>query len=230
MVIDRAAAMLVDVDHVRWPVANLVSYLNEAMREIVMFRPDAFAITTTHHLEPGARHDVPAKYVAIHSIEESVRCATDVRSVTEADYKYYRLLSPVRQPMASAANPARTYHVKTYTKHPFDDRVFYVEPPVPAGHRAQVIASFVAEPPMFTSGDVAKHLPMKTGFEAQLLDWIMSRALAVDSENAAARAQAKEHLDAFRKALELKDKSTARQHNGGFEPTMDQAKTYRASR
>lgn len=72
-VIRRATDVLQDPTSIRWPVDELVRWLNDAQRAIVKVRPDALNITTTMALALGSRQDLdnatlsppPAKLIEI---------------------------------------------------------------------------------------------------------------------------------------------------------------------
>ena len=48
--IDRAEEILQDTTNVRWSQQTLLNYLNDAQREVVLFRPDANPINQTFTL------------------------------------------------------------------------------------------------------------------------------------------------------------------------------------
>ena len=55
-VIDRVQVTLQDTTGVRWPVANeLVLWVNDAQREIALFKPDASAQNETITLVAGTK-------------------------------------------------------------------------------------------------------------------------------------------------------------------------------
>lgn len=210
--IERATVQLLDPGNVRWPRAAVVDYLNEALREVLAHRPDAFATTVDLPLRAGAMQQLPQEYASLSSIEQSMN-ERGVQRVREGDYKYYRLRT------CPDAAPPRGFHVRTYIKHPIDDAIYYVEPPVPPDCRTTVLATVIRKPGNYDADEGELEIPIRAEFEAQVLDWVCFRCLSGDHESETARTQAKVHLESFIKLLGLKDKAALRYHNGMFDPT-----------
>ena len=59
-VIDRAAIILQDASHVRYPEAELLKFFNDAQREVVLHRPDAKMVTADHDCVAGSKQALPA--------------------------------------------------------------------------------------------------------------------------------------------------------------------------
>jgi hypothetical protein len=212
--VERATSQLLDPGNVRWTRAVLVDLINEAMREILAHRPDAFASTIELPLQAGAMQRLDSRYSSLASVET---CAG--ARVHEGDYKYYRLQKSPTLVARRGSNPAKGFTVRTYVKHPIDDRIFYVEPPVPPDAKLSVTATVIQTPGHLSAGDVDTVVPIRPEFEAQVLDWVCYRCLASDHESNEAREQSKVHLDAFLKLMGLKDRAALRYHNGMFDPT-----------
>ena len=52
-IIRRVVETLQDTTSVRWPVAELVRYLNDGQREVVLYRPDSMVTNATVTLAPN---------------------------------------------------------------------------------------------------------------------------------------------------------------------------------
>ena len=57
--IRRAVDILQDNSSVRWPVDELVRYLNDGQREVALYRPDALVTNSTITLVAGSRQSLP---------------------------------------------------------------------------------------------------------------------------------------------------------------------------
>ncbi|EFD3747861.1 hypothetical protein COG07_005514, partial [Escherichia coli] len=58
-IIGRVNTQLVDPMMVRWPLAELCDYYNDAVRAVILARPDAGASLETLSCVPGARQTLP---------------------------------------------------------------------------------------------------------------------------------------------------------------------------
>src|SRR5690554_3554489 len=57
--IRRAVETLQDPTSIRWPVNELVRYLNDGQREIVLHRPDSMVTNATVNLVAGTKQSIP---------------------------------------------------------------------------------------------------------------------------------------------------------------------------
>lgn len=205
VIVQRAAQLLADNDpaapNTRWPVSTLVSFINEGLHEIASRAPGALASLVELHLKPGAIQTLPKDYTALVSIDEFVNGRT-VRPVSEVSYQYRgRVKVPARKCSPCATSRCADYFVSSYTKHPIDDRTFWVDPPVPTGCPVSVRAVVALGAVSLDGCNMNACLGLRPEFEAQLLDWVMWRALSMDHVSEGARAQAKVHYETFVKGL-----------------------------
>lgn len=226
-IVTRAANLLNDTNagqpHIRWPRATLIDYLNEGMGRILARRPDAFAKTFTMTLTPGAVHALPSDYVSLSSIEQSISTAGEETAVNEVDHRFSKIFS--KKPCLArdrrctdkrtSGNPCDDYRVKSFNKHPIDEKVFTVEPPVPKGCSAEVRVVAIRNPPHFCDGDIDKCLSIDREYEAALTDWVMHRALSMDHESPAAATQAARHEASFDRMMAA-DYLTEQRYGSGY--------------
>ena len=59
-IIRRCVETLQDTTSIRWPVAELVRYLNDGQREIIVHRPDAMVTNAAQALVAGSRQAIPS--------------------------------------------------------------------------------------------------------------------------------------------------------------------------
>ncbi len=203
-VVRRATALLSDNEagnaNVRWTVGELVGYANEALREISALRPEAYATLVELTLVPGniQRLD-PDKYSQLFAIEEVISDFGPPSRVYEADHKYYRLTPPRAQPFGDEPPT-----IKSFVKHPFDEQTFFVVPAVPPAQRLRVRATVAARPRQFDETSLTLPVGLRPEFEAQVVDWVMWRALSADHESPHARESAVRYRDAFTSSMVTK--------------------------
>ena len=59
-VIRRCVETLQDPTSIRWPVAELVRYLNDGQREVALYRPDSLVTSATLTCVAGTKQALPA--------------------------------------------------------------------------------------------------------------------------------------------------------------------------
>lgn len=208
--VDRVAGLLNDADaacpNTRWPRPTLVSYLNEALCRIQAQRPDAFAITTEIVLKPGALQYLPPAYVSLSSIEASIKADGTETPVQQVDDRFSKIFSKkpclsrdmrCENPGVAASDPCAAYSVKSFVKNPLDEKTFRVEPPVPAGCAPRVTITAIRRPTKYCVADVEKCLDIDCEYEAAIIEWVLYRAMSMDTESTVASKVALEHRNAF---------------------------------
>ena len=59
-ILDKATIQLIDLTNIRWTRAELLSWLNDGMRQIVLIQPSASSTTDVIALQAGTRQYIPA--------------------------------------------------------------------------------------------------------------------------------------------------------------------------
>ncbi len=57
--IEKAGVTLADTEHVRYTTADLLKYLNDGQREIILVKPEASSALTEIGLHPGTLQMIP---------------------------------------------------------------------------------------------------------------------------------------------------------------------------
>ena len=203
--IQRIVITLHDTTSIRWPVDELVRYLNDAQREVLLYRPDAFVLGTSIALDPGTRQRLPVgatKLRDIHHNNAGQRRAIRLtsREVLDANLPGWHAQSP-------------TMEVLHFMYGPLDPQTFYVYPPAAPG--ASVQATFSTEPvdvplpaPGATFDMVTGMLALQAVYGNVAQDYVLYRAYSKDSEFAGNAARAQAHYAAFANALGIEVKAT----------------------
>lgn len=182
----------------RWPVSELVRWLNDAQRAVIKVRPDAMNTTTTMNLVAGSRQDLdnaslsppPAKLieitrnVAATSTKQTVRLLE--RRILDANVPGWHAL-------------AGTVNVAHYMFDPRDPKTFYVYPPALSTAQLEVMycayPADIAEPAAGTTWtDVTGNLSLPDIFADDVLNLILYRAYSKDAEYAANGERASAYL------------------------------------
>ena len=119
--IDRAETVLQDTTNTRWAQAELLSYLNDAQREIVMQRPDAKVTNATLTCAASSKQTLPSGALRLIDIIRN----TNGKAITQIDRKILDVQNPSWH--TGSANTV----VEHFMYDPADPKNFYVYP-VPA--------------------------------------------------------------------------------------------------
>jgi len=208
----RATDVLMDSTSVRWPVPELVRWLNDAQRELIILRPDSTSRTATGTLTVGARQSLdamalnpaPAKLIEITRNLAATSNKNAVRLVPR---------NMLDAQMPGWPNTTPTINVLHYMFDARDPKIFYVYPPAAAGAQLEITYSSVptdiAEPADgSTFANVVGTLSIPDIYTNALLDYVLYRAYSKDSEYAGNEARAANHYAAFTNGLSGEIKAT----------------------
>lgn len=205
-VIQRVVGTLQDPTSVRWPVDELVRYLNDGQREIIMHRPDSKVTTAAVALVAGTRQAIAADGLKL----------LDVIRNTGGNKKAVRM---VAREILDAQTPG--WHgltgVTEILHFMFDARdptVFYVYPPAAAADASLEVVyakmpTDVSQPGAGTQfDDVTGNIDVPDIYANALADYILFRAYIKDSEYAGNAQRATAFYAAFANALGIEIKAT----------------------
>lgn len=181
-VLQRVVITLQDQAAKRWPTAELVRYLNDGQRDIVLVRPDATSTMATMTLAGGARQTIPS--VGAKLLELIRNSSGTKRAIRLTD----RTILDAQVP--DWYSKTGVTEIKHYTFDPREPRVFYVYPPA-ASSGASVEMVYSAYPAEITEPnstalytDVTGNVSVQDIFVNALTNYILYRAFSKDSENA----------------------------------------------
>ena len=208
-VLSRAAQILADVDGVRWTPAELTNWARDAVRQIVLARPDAYSVVREFTLKAGSSLQTVGnvasddnKAVGAMTSGPAIRLlrvtrnAGTGRPVREAGRIALDSEVPDWHAPVSMANWMGVEHYVFDNIAPYS---FYVYPCPPAGlatHKIEIV--YAAMPPLTSAS-----LGLADHYINPILDWVLYRALSKDSEYAGNMARAVSHRDTFAQALSL---------------------------
>lgn len=182
----RASTLLLDDKHVRWTVAELLLWMNDAASEIVIRRPAAGNTVKPITLVEGPIQTLP---------EGAVQLVDVIRNVPGRPIsRVSRRLLDDQEPDWYTDRPVPK--IRHYAIEEMNTKNFYVYPPAQAG--AVVEAMYSTAPALVTKEtDV---LAMDRAYIGPLISYMLYRALAKDSEYANGQV-AITHFQAFTEAV-----------------------------
>ena len=222
-IVNRATALLQDATNVRWPEAELVNWLNDGQREIVLIRPDASVTNAPMILTANStRQTLPAA---------GIRLLDVVRNMGIDGLTPGNVVRLVTREVLDAQIP--TWHVdagqaaiKHFCNDPRDPKHFYVYPRPHATTVVQVEVLYSSAPadcalPSVTPTAV---ITLDDVYGNALLDYVLYRAYIKDAEYAANVQRAEGHYGSFAASLGIKlktDMATAPQaFSAPFNPSV----------
>ena len=204
-IVRRVIETLQDNTSIRWPVAELVRYLNDGQREVVLYRPDSMVTNATVSCVAGTKQALPANGA---KLIEVVRNASGTKKAVRLTN---REILDAQTP--GWHNLPGSVDVLHYMYDPRDPRVFYVYPPATASAQLDIVyAAYptdITEPAdgaLYTA--VTGNIGLPDIYGNVLQDYILYRAYTKDSEYAGNAARAQAHYAAFANALGVEIKAT----------------------
>jgi hypothetical protein len=194
--LQRVQDILQDTTGVRWPEVELIRYLNDAQREVVLHKPDASSDTRTVKLVAGTRQTIPS---------DGLRLLEVIRNMGTTGTAPGRAVSLVGRGVLDAQRrgwhaEAQSTSIDHYVFDPRDPKTYYVYPPATSTAHIEVMVSVT--PPDVITGSSTIGLP---GIYANvLIDYILYRAYSKDADFAANLERAMVHYQAFAGSLGLK--------------------------
>lgn len=199
-VVDRASTLLNDLTRVRWSAAELVKWLNDGQREVLVYRPDALVVTGTGTLVAG-----PRQHLDTLGLTAPIKLQEITRNVAALSAKKVIRLVPRR--ILDAQLPgwtalAGSINIVNYMTDGRDHKGFDVYPPALATAQVEVIHTAtpadIAAP---VAGVVTGNVNLPDIYANALLDYVLYRAFIKDSEAAGNAARAQFHQQAFQSSL-----------------------------
>lgn len=206
-IIRRATDTLQDVTSVRWAVNELVRYLNDGQREIVLHRPDSMATTATVTCVAGTKQSLPSGGAKLIDITRNLASGSTKRGVRMINRE---ILDSQVPSWHNLTGNIETLH---FMYDPRDPRVFFVYPPALTTTQLEVVyAAYPADITEPADGAVytavSGNIALPDIFANALLDYILFRAYNKDSEYAGNSQRSQGHYAGFATAIGIEVQAT----------------------
>lgn len=198
-IIDKATIQLIDLANIRWTRAELLSWLNDGMRQIVTIQPSASSTTVSKQLVAGTRQTLPDDGWLLLAVYRNM----GTNGTTPG-----RAIRIISREIIDGFNPdwhtdTAKAEVRNYVYTNQDQLAFYVYPPntgtqyVELNYSAQV-ADLTSETDVIPIFDI---------FQSALVDYILYRACSKDAEYAPGLQLAQGYMATFVAAIQGKSES-----------------------
>jgi len=192
----KAATILQDPTHVRWPEAELLEWLNEGQRQIALVRPDASVVIGNITMAQGTKQTLPAGGLRLLDVTRNmgVSGSSPGKAIRLVD----REILDTQLPSWHVATAVAAFDHFIFDQR--NPRTFFVYPPADSSG-AKVESIYSVAPAEVLIGAA---ITLDDIYEAALLDWICYRAYCKDAEYAGNQDRAGVHMQAFMGALQVK--------------------------
>ena len=197
----------------RWGRGLLLQYLNLGLAEIGTYRPEAFAADEKIKLVPGAVQVIDPRKTLV-SLSANADGTPIIKGDTRmaAAYNAYSVCTP--QPRM--VNGEAKYLVRTYSIDDKNGHKFYVDPPVPPGMTVFVDGTVTGQIPNYTLADWDKSVAMESKYSANLIDYMMACAYALDAESPQSRANSQQLYRKFYDVMGVKYRQESKYRAGYY--------------
>lgn len=199
-IVDRVQITLQDTTGVRWPVASeLVLWVNDAQREIALFKPDASAKNTTVTLVAGTKQSIPNDGNRLLRIVRNMSAAsggTGARAVRIVDREVLDAQSPTWHDPTATGDAAHGAIIKHYIYDDSNPINFYVYPGVTGSAFVEIIYS--ANPVSVTQSD---NLDIPDIYGNAVVNYVLYSAYMKDAEYVGNSQRAANHYQLFMSSI-----------------------------
>jgi hypothetical protein len=208
----RTVNILQDTSLIRWAANELVRWLNDGQREVIVYRPDAISTTATMTLAAGTRQSLGSAGLTL----PPVKLIEVTRNLAASSTKLAVRLVPraiLDSHVPGWHTVTGSVNVENYVFDPRDPKTFYVYPPATSSAQLEVVygayPTDITEPAdgaAYTT--ITGNISLPDSYSNCLLDYILYRAYTKDSEYAGNAQRAQMHYGAFTAALVAEVKAT----------------------
>lgn len=193
-VIAKVQTILHDTTGIRWPDAELLGWLNDGQREIVLYKPNAYVKTATTALVSGTKQTLPSDGVQLIDVVRNV----PGRAIRIAMREILDSITPNWHGAAAATE------VVHYMYSMLNPKIYYVYPPNNGAGSVELV--YGAAPNDATSNGT---ITVDDIYMTVLIDYMLYRAYSKDSEFSADPNRAAAHQQAYLASLGGKAKVEA---------------------
>lgn len=188
-VIGRARLQLMDDTGIRWADFELINYINDAQREVVLYKPDAVTRNEDLNLVAGTKQSVPAAAIRLLTVMRN-NTATTKRSIRAVPRETLDRFTPAWH------DETQTLEVQHFVFDEKDQKNFYVYPPNTGAGVVEVL--YTKHP---DSLDASANLEVSDAYANVVLDYTLYRAFSKDGSIASEASRSASHYQSFMNAL-----------------------------
>lgn len=197
----QASELAGDDEAVTWTPDQILGWINEAIRIVCAWRPDASVLHSAVKLVAGTKQSVTGR--------RPIRVVRNMGSdgVTPGDAVHFVDMETKDRLEPSWHSDTAGAPVVEWAWDPDDPTCYYVYPPVPASTNVYVDLVQAVDPTAIVN--LTDALPLDDVYSPAVLEWVMYRLFGRDSVETSNNARAQQHLQACAQLLGVKMKGDA---------------------
>lgn len=206
-IVSRASSQLNDIENIRWTKPELLDWINEGIKQIVIFLPESNAVSVEHQLDEGTKQSIPA---------DGVRLIDVIRNTGLEGGKPSGPIRIIERDVLDALRP--NWHrdrsatsVKNFVFDSRNPKTFYVYPPA-RGQFVEVVYSKMPEP--LLTGDELGRFEV---YSAAILNYVLHRAYSKDTEESSS-TRSQRYEQSFFNAIGLFDQADMKAQPNHYAP------------
>jgi len=196
-IITRAVDTLQDAGSVRWPAAELIRYVNDGVRALVITRPDTSVKKVSLTPVAGARQSMPDDAVSLVDIIGNT--SGRQRSVSRVDMTALSMVDPEWQNATASATPS---HFMFDERDPY---FYYLYRPSTGTGSIDMLYSFFPADVTVAGDGIGIHRQ----WSAAVLNYVLSRAYDKDSEFGGNATLSAMYLARFNADMDVQARATS---------------------
>ena len=192
-ILTRVNKLLNDPGYTRWPKEELLNYLNDAQRAIVLRRPDSYTADIDNFVcVEGTKQSLPADALKLIDVtrNESGKAIRGPynRQVLDDNYDTWY-----------AGKTAQEVELYIYDER--NPKTFYVYPGVVAGINLTLVYSKAPPAIDAVGNDAGEVIALDDVYVNAIIEWVLYRSYMKDAEYAANPNKSQMHMNAFKSQL-----------------------------
>ncbi|EGB0326529.1 TPA: DUF6682 family protein [Salmonella enterica subsp. enterica serovar Muenchen] len=194
-IIGRVNTQLMDTAWLRWPLSELCDYYNDAVRAVILARPDAGASVESLECVPGSRQSLPVgalRLIDVIRVTDGNALLPVPRDVLDHDYPDWHNVNGV---------PER------YVYSEITPRIFYLFPAPDKSVSIDAVVCRIPDVVTISGLEDKTEIRIDEAYVNPLVDWMLFRAFSKDVAAGANTALAMQHYQAFADQLGIKQNS-----------------------
>lgn len=196
VILDRVAEILQDVGGLTWTPTQLLGWLNDSQRAVVMVRPDSSAVTADLTCVAGTKQSIPATGERLLRVVRNM--GADGSSPGRAIKKADRAILDENIPDWHSA--AAVDDATGYVFDEVEPKTFYLTPPMNVGRHVEIV--YCASPA--DAANSSSNIALPDLYAPSMIEWCLYRAFARDAPETPNGQRAKAHFANFFSMLGVK--------------------------
>ena len=219
-ILDKAEIILQDTSNIRWDETELLGWLNDGQREVVLHKPSANPVNETLQLSSaGTRQSIPDNGLALIDVvcNHTINGTSVKRSIRVIDRRILDAQRPDwHNEAATASDP-----IVHFCFDDRDPRTFYLYPGAPLNTKVQIV--YAASPVDISSASSV--ITIDDVYANALLDYVLYRAYSKDADYAANEQRVMAAYQTFVNSLGIFEQSSM-QSNPNYRTLSNVSPTY----